>query len=74
MRKLYVTNTRVGPFYIAESQGRFHALYRDESLGSYARPEGAAADLAGGHTFSTPGGVDTASLGIPEDLGDWQRL
>jgi hypothetical protein len=74
MRKLYVVNTRIGPFYIAELEGRFHPLYRDESLGSYARPEQAAEDLAGGHTFSIPGGIDTATLGIPRDLNEWKRL
>jgi hypothetical protein len=74
MRKLFVVNTCIGPFYIAESQGRFHPLFRDESLGTYARPEQAAADLAGRHSFSISGGGDTASLGIPEDLSDWQRL
>jgi hypothetical protein len=42
MRKLYVVKTRIGPFHIAEFEGRFHPLFRDESLGSYERPEQAA--------------------------------
>ena len=74
MRKLYVVNTRIGPFYIAELERRFHPLYEDESLGSYGRPEQAAEDLAGGHTFSIPAGIDTATLGIPRDLNEWNRL
>lgn len=74
MRKLFVWNTRVGPFYIAEIKGRFHPVYDDESLGSYARPELAAKDLAGGHTFSNRAGVDTADLEIPADLNEWQRV
>lgn len=74
MRKLYVYKTRVGPFYIAEHGGRFHPVFDDESLGSYATPEQAAEDLAGGYTFSPPGGVDPAKLGIPEDLSEWERL
>jgi hypothetical protein len=74
MRKLYVANTRIGPFYIAESEGRFHVMYDNDSLGSYARPEQAAEDVAGGHTFSTSSGIDTATLGIPEDLSEWQRV
>ena len=61
MRKLYVANTRIGPFYIAESEGRFHVIYGDNSLGSYSRPEQAI-------------GTDTANLGIPEDLNEWQRV
>ena len=71
-RKLYVWNTRIGSFYIAESGGRFHPVYDDESLGSYARPEMAAQEVAVGHTFSISSGIDTATLGIPEDLREWQ--
>lgn len=74
MRKLYVRETRIGPFYIAESEGWFHVIYGDESLGSYKTPEQAAEDVAGGHTFSIPGAIDTASLGIPYDLSEWQVL
>jgi hypothetical protein len=74
MRKLYVWNTRIGPFYIAEYEGRFHPVYRDESLGSYATPQQATDDLAGGHTFSVRDGTDTSTLGIPYDLSEWERL
>ncbi len=74
MRKLFVCNTRIGPFYIAEIDGRFHPVYEDESLGSYERPEQAAEDVAGGHTFSISSGIDTATLGIPEDLSEWGRM
>jgi len=73
MRRLYVCNTRIGPFYIAKSNGLFHVIHEDESLGGYPRPEYAAEDVAGGHTFSIAGGVDTATLGIPEGLSEWQR-
>jgi hypothetical protein len=44
IRKLFVCNTRIGPFYVAEIGGRFHPIYEDQSLGSYARPEQAAED------------------------------
>jgi hypothetical protein len=75
MRKLYVWNTRIGPFYIAESKGLFHVIYEDESLsGDYLRPQHAAEDVAGGHTSSIAGGIDTATLGIPEDVSEWQRV
>lgn len=74
MRKLFIYNTRIGPFYIAESGGRFHPVYEDESLGSYARPEQAAEDVAGGHAFSISSGIDTATLGIPEELSDWRKM
>jgi len=74
MQSLYVWKTRVGPIYIAESKGRFHVIYQDESLGTYATPEQAADDVAGGHTFSIPGGIDTATLGISRYLNEWQRV
>jgi hypothetical protein len=74
MRKLFVWNTKIGPFYIAESQGTFHPVFQDESLGSYATPEQAAEDLAGGHTFSISVGVDTATLGIPDEVTEWERI
>ena len=74
MKKLYSYRTRIGNFYIVEHNGRFHPVFDDERLGSYATPRQAAEDLAGGHTFSISSGVDTATLGIPEDLEEWQRL
>lgn len=74
MHKLYVHKTKSGAFYIAEHEGRFHPLFQDESLGSYATAQQAAADLAGGHTFNPSGGVDAATLGIPHELNEWERL
>ena len=74
MKLLYSWQTRIGTFYIAEQAGRFHPVFNDDLLGSYARPEQAAEDLAGGHTFSISSGVDTATLGIPADLLEWQRV
>jgi hypothetical protein len=74
MRKLYACQTRIGSFYIAvANDGRFHLYYDDESLGSYDNPQQAVDDLAGGHTFSIAGGVDTSTLGIPYDLDEWDR-
>jgi hypothetical protein len=74
MRLLYVFRTKIGPFHIGEEDGRFHPIFDDESLGSYAQDWQAAEDLAGGHTFSISSGVDTATLGIPEDLNEWEKL
>lgn len=74
MKVLYVYRTRVGPFYIAEHEGRYHAVFDDESLGSYAHPWQASDDLAGGHTFTPSCGVDTETLDIPADLSEWERL
>ena len=74
LKKLYCWRTRIGMFYIAQSNdGRFHPVYDDESLGSYAPAQQAAEDLAGGHTFSISSGIDTADLGIPDEISDWNR-
>jgi hypothetical protein len=74
MRKLYVYETSAGAFYIAEHNGRFHPMFHDESLGSYATAQQAVEDLAGGHTFSLPGDIDPAELGVPEELEDWVKI
>ena len=74
MRKLYVYETSAGAFYIAEHNGRFHPMFRDESLGSYATAQQAVEDLAGGHAFSLPGDIDPAELGIPEELEGWVKI
>ena len=74
MRKLYVYETSAGAFYIAEHNGRFHPVFQEESLGSYATAQQAAEDLAGGHTFSLPGGIDPSELGIPDELEDWVKI
>ena len=34
MKKLYSHKSRIGTFYIAEHEGRFHVLFEDKSLGS----------------------------------------
>ena len=75
MKLLYSFATRVGTFYIGQSpDGRFHPIYDDESLGSYAHDWQASEDLVGGHTFTPSQLSDTSQLGIPEDIGEWERL
>lgn len=74
MRLVYVFHTKIGPFYSGEQDVRFHPIYHDDSLGSYAHAWQAAEDLAGGHTFSISSGIDTATLGIPEDPAEWEKL
>lgn len=67
--------TRIGTFYIAQDpqNARWVIFYENESLGSYYTPSQAAEDLAGGHTY-TPSCGDTSRLGIPADIGDWERM
>ena len=57
-----------------EKDGRYHVLFENDSLGSYATPAQAADDLSGGHTDSVQSGIDTSTLGISDDIADWDRL
>lgn len=70
---MYYHHTSAGTFLIVERSGRWHAIFKDESLGSYINPRQAADDLAGGHTFSPGPGIDTSKLGIPRDLEEWEK-
>lgn len=80
MQLLMTINTKVGPFYIGQSNdGRFHPIFNDESLGSYAQIWQATEDLANDATFSvlhptTASLLDTSKLGIPEDPNEWTRV
>lgn len=74
MKLPYLCDTRIGEFYIGYQYRRFHPVHDGDSLGSYAHAWQAAEDLAGGHAFSIASGIDTSTLGIPHELGDWQRL
>ena len=75
MRLLYKFDTRVGTFYIGQSDdGRFHPLFQGDDLGSYAHPWQAAEELAGGHTCSVVGVDDTSVLGIPMHHLEWEQV
>ncbi len=64
--------TKLGTVFIAQTpDGRFHPLWQDESLGSYAHARQAIEDVAGGHTFTPSDGTDLGSLGISDDPADW---
>ena len=71
MRKLYVHKTTAGAFYIAEQDGRFHPLFRDENLGSYATSQQAVDHLISGPSLH---GIDTATLAIPNRIQEWAKL
>jgi hypothetical protein len=74
MQKLYVHKTSVGAFYIAEHDGRFHPLFRDENLGSYATTQQAVDNLTAGRVLDSLNGLDTATLAIPHRVQEWARL
>lgn len=75
MKLLYYFQTLKGLASIRFNplNGRYHAFFTDESLGSYASPELALGDIVGGHLESHSSGVDTSVLGIPDELQDWTR-
>ena len=64
--------THKGTAFIGRSgDGRYHPMWRDESLGSYQSLAGAVEDMAGGHVFTPSDGIDTGLLGLSSDPGDW---
>lgn len=73
MIRRYKWSTKVGDFYLAELQGRWHVVYNDESLGAYVNAVQALDDLVGGHTFSAGPNIDTATLGIPDEISEWEE-
>ncbi len=75
MKRLYKWQTRIGPFYLAEQDsGRFHILYENENLGSYATAQQACEDLANGHTPFVSTGIDPSTLGIDDNVSEWERV
>ncbi len=79
MRLILQYHTKVGTFYIGQSiEGRFHPIFDNEDLGSYAEAWQATEDLANDVTFSvlhpeTGDLLDTSEFGIPEDPTEWER-
>lgn len=71
---IWVFNTRAGTAKIVPDNGGFQAVFNDDGLGWYSRPDQAAEDMAGGHTFSPSCGTDLSKLGIPEDVSRWTKL
>ena len=68
----YTFKSDVGPFHIVEHNRLFHPVFQGHYLGAYPSAQRAADDLARGETLKAPGVADTAALGIPPDLEQWQ--
>jgi hypothetical protein len=49
-------------------------LFREEKLGSYATTQQAVDDLTAGHVIESFGGLNTATLEIPNRVQEWARL
>lgn len=75
METLYTFQTHKGLARIDQNPKNrlFHAVFNDESLGSYHSPEQAAEELSAGCTFVPVSGIEVATLGIPSELGAWNR-
>lgn len=73
MRGWYWRTSR-GVVSIQPVAGRWCIFFDDENLGSYHSPEAAADDAAGGHTFTPANGADLGSLGLSDNINDWERL
>ena len=75
MQTLYTFQTDKGVARIDKNPKNrlFHAIFNEESLGSYPSPEQAAEELSAGCTFIPVSGVEIANLGIPNELGNWNR-
>lgn len=59
---------------IPEHSGRYKVMFGVENLGSYHSAQAAAQDTSGGHTFSSSCGTDFSTLGIPDDINDWEKF
>lgn len=75
MQTLYTFQTCKGLARIDQNPKNklFYAVFDDESLGSYHSPEQAAAELSAGCTFIPVSGLEIVTLGIPSELGSWNR-
>jgi hypothetical protein len=66
-------HTKKGTFSIICRNKRWRVLCGDEDLGGYISAEQALDDLVGGHTYAPSNDADTAALGLPHELREWQR-
>ncbi|CAH1387046.1 hypothetical protein [Candidatus Nitrotoga sp. M5] len=74
MNKYWRHPTAIGVARILFQNGQWHAVITDEFLGAYPIPEQALDDLVGGYTWSHSSGVDTSTLGLPDDLSEWELV
>jgi hypothetical protein len=73
MKLLYKFQSKIGPFYIGERNNLYYPVFDGSNLGGYDSPDQAADGLACNRTYGIRG-IDTSTLGIPRDLGKWDRV
>ena len=66
--------TGIGYARVIMISGSWCACIGGENLGQYPTPQQAVDDLVGGHTWVHSSGVDTSTLGLPIDVGDWELV
>jgi hypothetical protein len=77
MRILLSYPTEIGIFDIGQCEERkYHPIFNDESLGSYASIQEAVDNLVANKTvtiihFETKEKIDTSKLDIPQDYTQW---
>lgn len=70
----YMYSTKAGVFRIVRANNGWKCWFEDECFdGPFESPQGAAEDVANGHT-AWPSCGDPAALGISDDLGDWSII
>lgn len=69
----YYWRTRAGTFVIRPARNGWGVWCDNELLhDGYPSAQHACDDVAGGHT-TWPGGVDPSTLGLPDEVGAWER-
>jgi hypothetical protein len=74
MKKLYCYETSVGIFFICRKERVYFSLLGNEMVDSCSSSEEAARHLANGEHFALISGTDTATLEIPANLGEWEKI
>lgn len=65
--------SRIGPFTVKQlTTGDWRIVWNGEEVGTYAHPQQAVDELCGGHIDSLSCGVDTATLGLEDEIGSWR--
>ena len=72
MKLILGFKTRLGPVFIGQTpDGRYHPVWKDQSLGAYSSTVAAIDDVARGRTYPPSDGVELAELDISPDIGCW---
>lgn len=72
MKLLLGFRTRLGPVFIGQTpDGRYHPVWKGQSLGQYQSTVAAIDDVARGRTYPPSDGTAMEALEISSDVGWW---